>query len=93
MARLSTGWPLNTWPEYPRNQEEEVPTQDTHYSTVRHDTRQITHKPWLWVHFCFRPLWEDEMFARLVHLYTVLDRPRGALGAALVWENGSMRTC
>ena len=19
---------------------------------------------WLWVHFCFRPLWEDEMFTR-----------------------------
>ena len=19
---------------------------------------------WLWVHFCFRPLWEDEMFIR-----------------------------
>ena len=20
--------------------------------------------PWLWTHFCFRGLWEDEMFAR-----------------------------
>ena len=23
-----------------------------------------TGQSWLWVHFCFRPLWEDEMFAR-----------------------------
>ena len=22
------------------------------------------HLPWLWTHFCFRGLWEDEMFAR-----------------------------
>ncbi len=21
-------------------------------------------EPWLWTHFCFRGLWEDEMFAR-----------------------------
>jgi hypothetical protein len=24
------------------------------------------HLPWLWTHFCFRGLWEDEMFARQV---------------------------
>ena len=36
---------LNSWPECTRNQEEEV----TH--------RTMT---WLWMHFCFRPLWEDE---------------------------------
>ncbi len=31
-------------------------------------TRKQKHptRPWLWTHFCFRGLWEDEMFARQV---------------------------
>ena len=27
------------------------------------------HLPWLWTHFCFRGLWEDEMFARQAVAY------------------------
>jgi hypothetical protein len=53
-------WPLNTWPKCARAPPEGFPTFCNHHTEAEATNRTS----WLWTHFCFRGLWEDEMFAR-----------------------------